>query len=201
MANHPALDAEDVVGSVLQEIEAAFFDIPFENSTFQTEAFVIAAQQTPARAYRSVGLRMMSKIEAVRAHQFRAMRSEIDIEEKEAKIAVPDTSDFERRRLRIDIMEAQSSKAYGDKLLNDALRELDVLYAWFKKLPRYTREQFEAEELTHFMARMDRQLTAPGPKESVENMRVDLPSMPARIQGAFAQIAHNEAQKLENKGP
>ncbi len=199
MANHPALKAEDVVGSVLQEIEAAFFDIPFENSTFQTEAFVIAAQQTPARAYRAVGLRMMSKIEAVRAHQFRAMRSEIDIEEKEAKIASPDTSDFERRRLRIDIMEVESSKEYGDKLLNDALRELDVLYAWFKRLPRYTREQFEAEEFTHFSARMERQLKCPGPLESIENMKADLPSMPARIQGAFAQIAHNEAQKLEKK--
>lgn len=200
MSNLPAIRAEEALGSVLQEIEAAFYDIPFENSTFQTEAFVIAAQQTPARAYRAIGLRMMTKIQAVRAHEIKKARNQIDLDEKEAKLADSEISEFDKRRLRLDIMELQADSAYGDKLLNDALRELDVLYAWFKRLPRYTREQFEAEEFTHFSARMERQLKCPGPLESIENMKADLPSMPTRIQGAFAQIAHNEAQKLEEKG-
>ena len=44
------------VAAVLQEVQEAFYDIPFENSQFQTEAFVIAAQLTPERAYRAIGL-------------------------------------------------------------------------------------------------------------------------------------------------
>ena len=59
----------DTVGNVLTEIEDAFFDIPFENSDFQTRAFVVASQQTPARAYRAIGLQMFSKIQAVKEYK------------------------------------------------------------------------------------------------------------------------------------
>ena len=194
MENKTALMSVNQVGDVLQELEDAFFDIPFENSNFQNEAFVVAAQQTPARAYRAIGLRMHSKIRAVKEYQFQQELNQVDIDEKEAKIADPDTSEFDRRRLRIEIMKIQDGKAWGEKLLNDALRELDCLYAWFKKLPRYTREQFEREEFAHFELKLTTQLKAPGAHESLLNMHQHLPNFDKVI-----QLASAEMLKLQDK--
>lgn len=171
------------VEDVLTQIETAFFDIPFENSDYQNKAFVMAAQQTPARAYRSIGLRMFAKIRAVKEYKLQQARNQIDREEKEAMIADPGTNEFNRRRLRLDILQLDDGKEWGEKLLNDALRELNCLYAEFVKFPPYTREQFEAEEVEHFDARLVRQLEAPGPRESILNMRKDLPTLDVRLDG------------------
>lgn len=192
--NDLALRVEEV-GSVLEELDAAFFDIPFENSDFQNRAFVVAAQITPARAYRAIGLRMFAKVRAVKEYQFQQQLNGIDIEEKEAKIASPDTSEFDRRRLRVEVLKIEDGATFGKKLLNDALRELNCLYAEFKKLPRYTREQFEAEEAAHFDQRLTRQLRSSGAAESLTNMQRDLPGWDALVALASEGIKH-----LEEKG-
>lgn len=185
---NPVITAEQATGSVLEELEGAFFDIPFENSDFQNQAFVVAAQITPARAYRAIGLRMFAKIRAVKEYKFQQELNAIDIEEKEAKIADPETTEFDRRRLRIEILKIEDSKAWGDKLLNDALRELNCLYAEFSRLPKYNRAQFEAEERSHFDASLKRQLAHGGAAESLLNMTDDLASMDLRIRNAVSEI-------------
>lgn len=176
------ITAEQATGNVLQELEEAFFDIPFENSDFQNRAFVVAAQQTPARAYRAIGLRMHAKIRAVKEYQYAQAKLAIDIEEREAKIADANTNPFDRRRLELENAKAQDESGWGKKLLNDALRELNCLYAEFKKLPRYTRAQFEAEESKHFDGRLQRQLLpGGGARESLDNMHRDLAEWDERI--------------------
>lgn len=185
---NPIITVEEATGGVLEELEDAFFDIPFENSDFQNRVFVVAAQQTPARAYRAVGLRMFAKIRAVKEYQYGQEKLAIDIEEREAKIADPTLNPFERRRLVLENVKAQDDSAWGKKLLNDALRELNCLYAEFQKLPKYTRAQFEAEEQEHFLARMNRQLKAPGPHESLANMLVDNPEWDKRIEQAITAM-------------
>lgn len=187
MANS-VITAEQATGSVLEELEDAFFDIPFENSDFQNQAFVVAAQLTPARAYRAVGLRMFAKIRAVKEYQYSQAKLAIDIEEREAKIADASINPFDRRRLELENVKAQDDSAWGKKLLNDALRELNCLYAEFKKLPKYTRAQFEAEEKAHFMASMKRQIEAPGPHASLANMVVDVPEWDKRIEQAITAL-------------
>lgn len=171
------ITTEEATGSVLQEIEDAFFDIPFENSDFQNRAFVVAAQQTPARAFRAIGLRMFAKIRAIKEFKFSQEVLAIDIEERESKIAAPDTSAFDRRRMEIENLRARDGQKWGEKLLNDALRELNCLYAEFQRLPKYTREQFEAEERAHFELKLKRQIERPGPHESLANISVDLPAL------------------------
>lgn len=176
------ITAEQATGNVLQELEEAFFDIPFENSDFQNRAFVVAAQQTPARAYRAIGLRMHAKIRAVKEYQYAQAKLAIDIEEREAKIADASINPFDRRRLELENAKAQDESGWGKKLLNDALRELNCLYAEFKKLPRYTRAQFEAEESKHFDGRLQRQLLpGGGARESLDNMHRDLAEWDERI--------------------
>lgn len=159
------------VTPVLEELEAAFFDIPFENSDFQNRSFVVAAQLTPARAYRAIGLRMFAKIRAVKEALYGKQLQDIDIEENEYRMADVGLCCFEKRRLLIESEKLRESRKWTEKLLNDALRELDCLYGEFKKYPRYTREQFEREEELHFTARLHQQIaTGGGAAESLANM-------------------------------
>lgn len=179
----------DHVANVLEELEAAFYDIPFENSDFQNRAFVVASQQTPGRAYRAIGLRMFAKIRSIKEYLIQKERNELDIEEKQEKINAGNINRFDKRRLELDIMQITEGFKWSEKLLNDALRELSCLHVEFKRMPKYTREQFENEESAHYHARLERaRLTGGGAYESLLNMNEDLPAMEKRIEHALEFI-------------
>jgi len=165
------LVTQDNVGDVVKEIEEAFFDIPFENSAFQTERFVINAALTPERAYRAIGLRMHNRLRALREAQFNRMREDVDIEELQEKISRHGTSKYNLRRAEIDIQQKLSNRAFTEKLINDAIAELNVLYFHFKRLPKYTRQEFESAEGRYFFLSLERQIKGiTGAAESMENL-------------------------------
>jgi hypothetical protein len=181
--NHTVLCHEDIMNlittqnteDVIKELQDAFYDIPFENSQFQTESFVIAAQITPERAYRSIGLRMMEKLNALNASKFDEMRQQIELDKMDYQLQNPDLDQFERRKLLVDREELNSSQYWREKLKNDAVVELNILYKHFKSLPKYTRQQFEEGERLHFDQRLNRQaLGLEGAKESLINMNEDM---------------------------
>lgn len=174
----------DDVPNVLHVLEEAAFDIPFGNSDFQNQAFVIAAQITPARAYRAALLGMFSRIRAIKEYKFDQRKLEIDIDEKRFKLTNVELDQFERRRIELDLEQIEDERSNGRKLLNDALRELNCLYAEFVKLPRYTREQFEAEEAAHYKESMVRQLNNNGPMVGLINMDFDLRHWEERVEQA-----------------
>lgn len=163
---------------VIDIINEAFYDIPFENSAFQTEQFVIAAQITPERAYRSIGLRLHSRLQALKEAKYNAMREEIDIEELQEKIADPNTNKFDRRRAEIEIEQKIANRPFTQKLINDAVQECNVLYKHFQALPKFTREQFEKGEKQHFTLRLNRAVQGiQGAQESLVNMEKDMPTL------------------------
>lgn len=164
--------------NVIKEIEQAFYDIPFDNSAYQNEVFVVAAQITPERAYRSIGLKMMAKLRALNEARFGKMKEQIDLDEIEYKLSSNTLNEFDRRREEIKKQEILSHRAWTDKLINDAINELNTLYKHFKSLPRYTREQFEAGEKLHFEQRLNRNvLGIDGAKESLINMHDDIKAL------------------------
>lgn len=166
--------SEENVSDVLAEVQQAFFDIPFENSAFQTENFVIASQITPERAYRAIGLRMHNRIQALLEAKYGRAKEDIDLEELQAKIDNPETSVFDRRRAQLDVEYKLANRKYTDKLINDAICELNILYKHFKSLPKYTRAEFEQGELQHFEERLTRQVRGiSGAQESLVNMHND----------------------------
>ncbi|MEM2159361.1 MAG: hypothetical protein QXN55_00190 [Candidatus Nitrosotenuis sp.] len=196
MSNEISTVTTENVNDVIEELNKAFYDIPFENSAFQTENFVIAGSITPARAYRSIGLRMMTKLNALREAKYSRMRMDIDIEELQEKINNPNTSKFDRRRAEIDIQEKLESLPYTNKLINDAITELNLLYAHFKALPKYTREQFEKEEAVHFEQRLQRQIQGKdGAVESLINMQHDIKNI-LGFEENFKLTGENDVLKL-----
>lgn len=163
------------IPNLLAELDTAFYDIPFENSDFQNSMFVVAAQQTPGRAYRAIGLRMFAKIRAIKELNFARRLEEIDLEEKRELVANEQASRFERMRAQVEIDKMLDQRTWTDKLLNDALKELGCLYTEFKKLPAITRDQFEEEERLHFQMKLERQVQGHvGAHESLANMNGDM---------------------------
>lgn len=166
------------IESVIAEIEAAFFDIPFENSDFQNEAFVVASQITPERAYRAIGLRMLSKLQALRENQFNERRRDIKLGELREKLESPDVSKWDKMRAQVEIDEIECGISYAEKLKNDAVRELECLYRHFTALPKFTREQFEAAEANHFEQRLKRGAAGiSGAPEGLINLGEDLAAL------------------------
>ncbi len=158
---------------LLTAIEKKFFDIPFENSSFQNKNFVIQAQKTPARAYRAIGLKMFAKLNAIKELKYGRQLEDVDLDEYRHTIASSDDT-FSVRRAHIEIAKALEGRGYTDKLLNDAITELNFLLNELKKYPEYTRESFELEEQQHFTVRLNSQLQAKGigALESMDNMRI-----------------------------
>ncbi len=148
-------------GKVIKDIEERFWDIPFENSDFQNQNFVVNAQITPGRAYRAMGLRLHSKLRAVKEYKFGLQLREVDIDEYQATIDDPDASSFDKRRAEIEINKLIDAQTWEEKLLNDALREITCLYQELQKYPKYSREQFEAEERKHYELLADQRLNSP----------------------------------------
>lgn len=176
---------------VIAEIEQAFFDIPFENSQFQTESFVIGGQITPERAYRAIGLRMHAKLRALNEAKFGRMKEEVDLDEIEHKLNSGELNQFDRRREEIKKQQILSQRNWTDKLINDAISELNVLYKHFKALPKYTREQFEQGEKLHYEQRLNRQvLGLEGAKESLINMNEDILAI-KNYEEKVLQLEHN----------
>ena len=172
-----ALKEEDIA-RIVSECEDAFADIPFGNSKFQIENFVINSQYTPERAYRAIGLAVSSRIRALKEAYFNLKKEEIDIDELEWKIVQKSTSEWDKRRFTIEIEEKNENKEYTKKLINDALHELSAHYEVFKKMPRYTREQFEDGERKHFEIRLSREAQGIiGAVDSLDCMGVDLESL------------------------
>ncbi len=159
---------------IIKELQDAFYDIPFENSQFQTEAFVISAQITPERAYRAIGLRMMDRLTALNKSKFDEMRMKVKLDKIDYQLQDSNLDEFQRRELLIEREELNSSQYWREKLINDAVVELNILYKHFKALPKFTREQFEEGERLHFDQKLNRQaLGLEGAKESLINMNED----------------------------
>jgi cell fate (sporulation/competence/biofilm development) regulator YmcA (YheA/YmcA/DUF963 family) len=71
------------------------------------------------------------------------------------------------------------------------MREIACLYSHLEKLPEYTREEFEAGELQHFIETSKRQVNnVTGGHESLVNMLKDVPALEA-YKEAVAQITDN----------
>jgi hypothetical protein len=185
---------------ILKEIEEAFWDIPFENSAFQTETFVLAAGITPERMYRQLGLKIHEKLTALKNFYYARAQEDIDIEELQHEINQNGISKFDKRRKELKIQAMLDARPWADKLKNDAIQELNVLYSHFKKMPRYNRQQFESAERTYFEQSMHRKIKGiEGPVEALVNMNDDITAL-EEFEQAVLSLPENErtVEKLQS---
>lgn len=183
---------EQLIKFPLTEIEASFDGVPFGNSDFQIDKFVVNGSLTPERAFRSVCLTMRSKINALREAYYGQQRLGVDLDEITCKLSRGDVDDFTRRRLIIDREQKLAQQVDADKLIKDAIHELNTLYKWWNVLPHIDRTSFESKEAQYFMQSLVRQTHGiTGALESLANMGLDgnLQSLPKEIRTVEQLIA------------
>jgi hypothetical protein len=184
------------IESVLTEIEEAYFDIPFGNTDFQCENFIIAHSVTPARAYRAIGLQIHSLLNQFREMLYAERLRQIEIEELQEIIANPETPKFERKRKEIALQQVLENDRWRQKLTADLIHQLNLYYDHFKRLPRYTREQFEAGERLYFEQTQNRQILGiTGAKEAVMNMIDDAKTI-QQFESAWAALPDDQKYKM-----
>jgi hypothetical protein len=149
MDNLIKIEAENVE-DIEKEILELVREIPFENSRAQ-ERSLIDNSLVPEHAFKNIGLRLTKKLEVLKI-------CGIHREQKENKIKLlnyqledlykkyPNEQKLRlihRERIELKIREIRAGFPFEDKLAEDVKAELSYLYTTIKKLPRYTREQFE----------------------------------------------------------
>jgi hypothetical protein len=180
--------------NVMKELEDSFFDIPFGNTGYQTKAFVMSAAITPERMYRTIGLQILSLMNSVNNTIYHLKIGEIERQEDLEKLNSPDLSNFEKQKLQLSLNNRDDNSKFNEKTLNDTIHELNILYAEFKKLPKFTREQFEAAEENYFTQSLERQARGiSGAVEALINMKEDVPA----LSGYVEQIS--KIEKLDNE--
>ena len=163
------------VEDVITEVETAFFDIPFGQSQYQTRAFALAAQMTPERRYRTIGLQLLTALKTVRFTVYQKELFDINRAEKLEKLKMTYMSPYDKQRLVLELDHELSESKFQQKLMNDTIQELNFLYAEFKKLPSFTRAQFEAAEPNYYKQSLERQIRGiTGPVDAMINMNEDL---------------------------
>lgn len=162
------------ITNVLDEIRTAYFDIPFGNTGFQTEMFVIASQITPARTYRAIGLELMEVIRELKLLKRDEELNLLKLQVIQNDLKNSDLNIYERRKLEYEAMEIDDSLPEFHKRINDKICTFHILYQHFKLLPKFTREQFEEQERLYFEQSLQRQtLGIVGAKEAIVNMIED----------------------------
>lgn len=184
------------IQDALQEVETAFYDIPFANTDFQCEAFVIAAQITPARAYRSIGLQLQAILTDLNNIKYAQKLKEIEMLELQEQINNPDTPKFERMKAEIKLEQLQSKNIWNEKLVSDQIHQANLYYKHFKAFPKYTRSQFEKEEPLYFEQSLRRQILGiSGAKESIMNMIDDRQTI-ENFEQMLLDVPEDQKEKL-----
>lgn len=181
---------------VLKEIEATYWDIPFGNTDFQCENFVIAASITPERAFRTIGLQLQGLITNLRQIKHDQHLLEIEIEELQEKINNPDTNKFDRKRAQAKLNLIHSNSKWNQKTVLDLIRQLQIYYKHYQMFPKYTREQFEKGEEIYFEQSQRRiMLGITGAKEAIMNMNDDKKTI-EKFEKMYKELPANKKQEM-----
>lgn len=169
-------------------------EIPWGNSDWQNKQAVINMELTPERAYRHASLRIINRLQALNESYYQIKKDSIQIERLQRKIDTV-TDDLDKEEAQIEIELIVSRKSYQQKLIKDAIREIESLSPIIKSIGKLTREQFENAEAGHFEMKYKNQLAKPEALLGLEAMGLDAKT--GIIQKNFKTLF----DKIQNKEP
>jgi hypothetical protein len=136
---------------VEKELLAAMMEVPFGNSRFQIETFILNDPK-PERAYRQALLEISEKYKSLKQAQFRRRKLDVELRRLEKKQAEHDDP-FERELAGIEIEEKTFDISQEDKMIHDAIIQLKVYSDFLQTVPKFTREEFETAEPEYWRMR------------------------------------------------
>jgi lysozyme len=141
-------DSKSLMDS-LQKALAEFSDIPFGNSEYQINHFIIGETSSKTRQYRTIGLQLFGLFKTIGNLYFDIKESSLEIENILNRIS-SESDPYTKQMLQLKIDRKNFEVLFTTKLLHDAKLECNVYIDLLKKLPELTREQFEAGEKEYF---------------------------------------------------
>lgn len=167
----------DNAKNIIDKLYDRFWDIPFENSGFQTQNFILNSSITKERAYRNAALRLSDRLGALQEAHLNSLRN--DIKKKQLQIAIKnETDELKVQLLEIDILEIDMYSKKSKKLINDAIVEANQLYNFIQSCPEFSREEFENSEREYFEKKLRLDINGiTGAIGSLYDMGVDLGSL------------------------
>jgi len=134
--------------------------IPFGNSDFQNRMASVNSELSPHRALRASCLRIIDRIQALKETYFDLKEKEIEIKKLERDLE-KETDELEKELILIKIEKIKSRMPYLEKLIKDAIREIESLYPIVESIGKITREEFEAMESEHFKKKYELAMSMP----------------------------------------
>jgi hypothetical protein len=171
----------------VEELKQKMHNVPFGESAFKLAHF--GENLSPERKYRHILLQINEKLNALETCKFGRMRLEIDIEEIEKKLETAEG--FEKRRLEVDLQEKKWQLDSQEKLIEDAVIEVDTYRKILAQTPECTREQFEFAERDYWINR----LMLDGQRELLVGGRIDSGTIKS-LEQIGLQIQKNEQGQI-----
>jgi hypothetical protein len=137
--------------NVIENINQRYQDIPFGNSKWQMDS-LIAAEQTPERAYRHLLINFQKRFNDLKSCSINRRKAENKVKQIQRQIE-KETDELILEELSLEIEEITCGWEYENKLAKDCVVELEYMNSMIEKLPRFTKDEFEAGENEHFKLR------------------------------------------------
>lgn len=185
--------AESMIGTVaglLSEMQ----ELGQPRTDFVLKHFVVGTHDRPARQRKQILDELQAMMFSLADMVDSVRLAELDIQEMEAQ---EPANDFVAKRQQISIGQKRRQIQAVSLQVNGRLAECRTLLAILAKMPKYTREEMEAEEAEYWTARLSRQFLI-GQKDVGGNLTAivdmltepgtDKPAIPDRLENIIAYI-------------
>jgi hypothetical protein len=139
--------------SLLDEMQ----ELSQARSNFALRHFVVGQHDLPGRQRQQVIVELQGMMFELANQADEIRLAELDIEELKASLVGGGDNRINADRIKIKIAQKERQIEQINIRLTGQLRECDTLYAMLQELPKYTKEQFEAEEEAYWGVRLPRQ--------------------------------------------
>jgi hypothetical protein len=128
-------------------------------SNFALRHFVVGQHDLPGRQRQQVIVELQGMMFELANQADEIKLAELEIRELQVALLNSKNTDIDIERLKIKITQKERQIEQINIRLTGQLRECDTLYVMLQELPKYTKEQFEAEEPAYWSRRLPRQFT------------------------------------------
>lgn len=134
-------------------------EVPFGNSDFQNQTAIVNWELTPYRALRHSSLRINDRLQALNECYYNLKENDVKIRRIDRQIErlnknKPEDFDLDVEDLENEKAKILSTYPYTQKLIKDAIQEINSLSPVVESIWKITREQFESEEKDHFIKKL-----------------------------------------------
>jgi len=151
------INSTEGISKILNHVLDLVEEVPFGNSDFQNRLVIVDNEMSPHRAYRHAALRIIDRLNALNECYYNLRKTSIEIKKLERKL-LEETDPLEKELIEIEIEQKKSTLPYTQKLIKDAIREIESLYPIIENIGKLSREEFEKLEKQHFKNKLENSL-------------------------------------------